>query len=119
MCRLIKRLIPSICMGASKRIMMRESETLPVSMARFANVAFQTVHSWFRTKVEKAQPISAPSDIRRYFVTSEESGLLCLFAAIYGENLDIYFPKLTEDLHLMKFSDIAKEYLSQEGIRTF
>ena len=116
---------PVNMMGASKRIMemflMRESETLPVSMARFANVAFSdgSLLHGFERRVEKAQPISAPSDIRRYFVTSEESGILCLFAAIYGENLDIYFPKLTEDLHLLKFSDIAREYLSHKGYEPF
>ena len=57
------------------------------------------------------QPISAPFDVKRYFVTPQESGELCLMSCLIGQNRDIYFPKLSEDLHLITFSDIAKKYL--------
>jgi FlaA1/EpsC-like NDP-sugar epimerase len=65
----------------------------------------------------KRQPIVAPNDVRRYFVTPEEAGLLCLFSCVLGERNDIFFPKLSEDLHLSKFSDIAVAYLRALGKR--
>jgi FlaA1/EpsC-like NDP-sugar epimerase len=108
-------------MGASKRIMemflMRRSLDINISTARFANVAFSDgslLHS-FNQRIEKKQPIAAPKDIKRYFVTPQESGELCLMSCIYGENRDIFFPKLNEDLHLMSFADIAIEYLKDKG----
>ena len=76
-------------------------------MARFANVAFSdgSLLHGFNKRIEKKQPIVAPNDIKRYFVTPEESGELCLMSCIYGENRDIFFPKLNENLHLIKFSE--------------
>lgn len=112
---------PVNMMGASKRIMelfmRRESQGIPISMARFANVAFSdgSLLHGFNQRLMKGQPISAPSDVRRYFVTPKESGELCLLSAIYGENLDIFFPKLSEKLHLERFSDIARRFLEQHG----
>ena len=112
---------PVNMMGASKRIMemflMRESATLPVSTARFANVAFSdgSLLHGFNQRFAKRQPISAPHDVRRYFVTPQESGELCLMSALLGENRDIFFPKLSEDLHLTTFSDIAVRYLEALG----
>ena len=112
---------PVNMMGASKRIMemflMRESETMPISMARFANVAFSdgSLLHGFNQRLQKNQPIAAPNDVKRYFVTPQESGELCMLAAIYGENLDVFFPKLSETLHLTKFSDIAERYLVNHG----
>lgn len=112
---------PVNMMGASKRIMemfaMRESMEINISMARFANVAFSDgslLHS-FNQRIAKKQPIVAPSDVRRYFVTPEESGELCLMSCLLGENRDIFFPKLSEDLHLTTFSDIAIRFLEQNG----
>jgi FlaA1/EpsC-like NDP-sugar epimerase len=64
----------------------------------------------------KQQPLSAPNDIQRYFVTPEESGELCLLAAIYGDNLDVFFPKLSESLHLTRFSEIAERFLNLHGL---
>lgn len=112
---------PVNMMGASKRIMelflFERSKQIQISTARFANVAFSdgSLLHGFIQRLNKAQPIVAPNDVRRYFVTPEEAGLLCLFSAILGDNNDIFFPKLTEDLHLTKFSDIAVAYLQQIG----
>ena len=108
-------------MGASKRIMerflMRESERLPVSMARFANVAFSdgSLLHGFNQRLAKRQPIAAPNDVRRYFVTDTESGQLCLLSCLLGQNRDILFPKLSERLHLITFADIAVRYLAARG----
>ncbi|MEY8239856.1 MAG: UDP-N-acetylglucosamine 4,6-dehydratase [Cycloclasticus sp.] len=112
---------PVNMMGASKRIMemflMRRSENISISTARFANVAFSdgSLLHGFNQRIQKRQPIVAPKDIKRYFVTPQESGELCLMSCIFGENRDIFFPKLSESLHLMTFSDIAEKYLAQIG----
>ena len=116
---------PVNMMGASKRIMemflMRESETMPISMARFANVAFSdgSLLHGFNQRLAKRQPFSAPNDVRRYFVTPQESGELCLMSGLLGENREIFFPKLSEHLHLITFSDIAERYLRQMGYEPF
>lgn len=112
---------PVNMMGASKRIMemfvMRKSQQMNVSMARFANVAFSdgSLLHGFNQRLEKRQPIVAPNDIKRYFVTPQESGELCLMSCIFGENRDIFFPKLSENLHLISFADIAVKYLKGKG----
>ncbi|RKM57902.1 SDR family NAD(P)-dependent oxidoreductase [Butyrivibrio sp. CB08] len=112
---------PVNMMGASKRIMEmflnRRSETMPVSTARFANVAFSdgSLLYGFNRRIEKNQPLSAPCDVRRYFVTPKESGQLCLMSCLTGENRDIYFPKLDEELNLVTFSSIAEKYLENLG----
>src|SRR6056297_1968551 len=116
---------PVNMMGASKRIMemflMRESEEIPVSTARFANVAFSdgSLLHGFNQRFAKKQPISAPRDVRRYFVTAEESGQLCLMSCLLGENRNIFFPKLSEHLHLTTFSEIAIRYLAARGFDAF
>jgi FlaA1/EpsC-like NDP-sugar epimerase len=108
---------PVNMMGASKRIMemflMRRSLELPVSTARFANVAFSdgSLLYGFNRRMEKEQPLSAPNDVRRYFVTPQESGELCLMSCLLGENRDIFFPKLDYNLNLITFSEIAERYL--------
>ncbi|MDA9066878.1 UDP-N-acetylglucosamine 4,6-dehydratase [Flavobacteriales bacterium] len=112
---------PVNMMGGSKRIMemflMKKSKEIKISTARFANVAFSdgSLLHGFDQRIKKMQPIAAPSDIRRYFVIPEESGELCLMSTIFGENRDIYFPKLEENLHLISFADIAKRYLDSLG----
>jgi FlaA1/EpsC-like NDP-sugar epimerase len=116
---------PVNMMGASKRIMEmfvhRNSLNINVSMARFANVAFSdgSLLHGFNQRIEKNQPIVAPNDIKRYFVTPEESGELCLMSCIFGENRDIFFPKLSEDLHLISFADIAVKYLKTKGYEPY
>ena len=116
---------PVNMMGASKRIMemflMRESLNQDISMARFANVAFSdgSLLHGFNQRFAKNQPISAPSDVRRYFVTPQESGELCLLSGMLGSNRDIFFPKLSEKLHLITFSEIAVKYLIERGYEPF
>jgi FlaA1/EpsC-like NDP-sugar epimerase len=116
---------PVNMMGASKRIMemfaMRRSEQIEISMARFANVAFSdgSLLHGFNLRLEKQQPIVAPNDIKRYFVTPQESGELCLMSCIFGENRDVFFPKLSENLHLITFADIAVKYLKTKGFKPF
>ena len=116
---------PVNMMGASKRIMemflMRESLTQDISMARFANVAFSdgSLLHGFNQRFLKRQPFSAPNDVRRYFVTQQESGELCLLSGLLGENRDIFFPKLSEKLHLITFSEIAKSYLKERGYKPY
>ena len=113
---------PVNMMGASKRIMEmfvnRRSKDIDVSMARFANVAFSdgSLLHGFNKRIEKKQPIVAPNDVKRYFVIPEESGELCLMSCIFGENRDVFFPKLNENLNLIKFSDIALLYLKEKGL---
>lgn len=112
---------PVNMMGASKRIMemflMRRSLDINISTARFANVAFSdgSLLHGFNQRIQKRQPIVAPQDIKRYFVTPKESGELCLMSCIFGENRDIFFPKLSEELHLITFAEIAVKYLKQIG----
>jgi len=113
---------PVNMMGASKRIMemflMRRSLQMHISTARFANVAFSdgSLLHGFNQRLEKRQPIVAPNDVRRYFVTPKESGELCLMSCIFGDNRDIFFPKLSEELHLISFADIAVKYLAEKGL---
>ena len=116
---------PVNMMGASKRIMemflMRRSLDIKISTARFANVAFSdgSLLHGFNQRIQKRQPIVAPLDIKRYFVTPKESGELCLMSCIFGENRDIFFPKLSEVLHLISFADIAVKYLEQIGYEPY
>lgn len=116
---------PVNMMGASKRIMemflMRESETMNISTARFANVAFSdgSLLHGFNQRFAKQQPLAAPNDVRRYFVTPQESGELCLLSCLLGDNRDIFFPKLSEQLHLTTFSSIAERYIRNLGFEPF
>ena len=116
---------PVNMMGGSKRIMemflMRESININISTARFANVAFSdgSLLHGFNQRLIKKQPIVAPKDVKRYFVLPEESGELCLLSTLFGENRDIFFPKLNEQLHLVTFSHIAKSYLKSRGYEPY
>lgn len=116
---------PVNMMGASKRIMemflMRRSKDIKISTARFANVAFSdgSLLHGFNQRIQKRQPIVAPNDIKRYFVTPQESGELCLMSTIFGGNRDIFFPKLNEQLDLISFADIAVKYLADIGYKPY
>jgi len=116
---------PVSMMGASKRIMemflMQRSKEISISTARFANVAFSdgSLLFGFNQRLQKQQPLVAPSDVKRYFVTQKESGELCLMSCIFGENRDIFFPKLSEELHLITFSAIAERYLKDRGYKPY
>jgi len=112
---------PVNMMGASKRIMemflMFHSRDFPISTARFVNVAFSdgSLLYGFNRRMEKEQPLSVPSDVRRYFVTQQEAGELCLVSCLLGENRDIFFPKLDYGLSLLSFGEIAERYLNNLG----
>ena len=112
---------PVNMMGASKRIMellmMRASAKIPVSTARFANVAFSdgSLLDGFNYRLRKRQPLSAPSDVKRYFITEEEAGALCMLSSFVGNNSELFFPKLNPDDHLVSFADIAHTYLVNRG----
>jgi UDP-N-acetylglucosamine 4,6-dehydratase len=116
---------PVNMMGASKRIMelflMRESVDMNISTARFANVAYSdgSLLHGFKMRMEKHQPIVAPNDVRRYFVSKEESGQLCLMSTILGDNRDIFFPKLDAERHLIKFSDLATDFVKSRGYQPY
>lgn len=116
---------PINMMGGSKRIMemflMRESFRQKISMARFANVAFSDgslLHGFNQRFINK-QPLSAPKGIKRYFITPQESGELCLMSCLLGHNRQIFFPKLSHKLKLISFTDIAERYLSQKGFSIY
>ena len=112
---------PVNMMGASKRIMelflAREGSQQSISMARFANVAFSdgSLLDGFKKRIEQKQPITAPLDIRRYFVTPSEAGELCLLSGFLGKNQEIFFPKLSSDLNLELFSNIAIRFVENLG----
>jgi len=116
---------PVNMMGGSKRIMemflMRESQHIDISTARFANVAFSdgSLLHGFNQRLEKKQPIVAPSDVKRYFVVPQESGELCLLSSLLGQNRDIFFPKLSEELHLITFAEIAEKFLHRKGFEPY
>jgi len=113
---------PANLMGATKRIMedmlfASEAGQTVVSTARFANVAFSdgSLLHGFRQRLVRRQPISAPVDTRRYFVTGEESGILCLLSTVLGAHREIFFPKLDPDQELETFSVIAERFLRANG----
>ena len=116
---------PVNMMGASKRIMemflMQKSNNINISTSRFANVAFSdgSLLYGFMQRVQKRQPISAPQDVQRYFVTPKESGQLCLLSGLLGNNKEIFFPKLSNELNLISFDKIAIEYLINLGYEPY
>ena len=120
-----KSVRPANLMGASKafmeRIFLSRANEMPFCSARFANVAFSdgSLLHGFNQRFARRQPISAPNDVKRYFVTPKESGELCLMSCLLGENRDIFFPKLSANLHLITFSEIAKKYLLSLGFEPY
>jgi FlaA1/EpsC-like NDP-sugar epimerase len=116
---------PVNMMGATKRLMellmMRASTDVRVSSARFANVAFSdgSLPDAFTYRVRKRQPLSAPRDVQRYFITDKEAAALCMMAAFVGHNRETLFPKLSRELRLMTFADIACNYLESIGYSPF
>ena len=111
---------PVNIMGASKRIMedviFSYSDKFPVKTARFANVAFSngSLPAGFLSRIQKLQPLSAPSDVKRYFVSSEESGQICMLSCMIGANREIFFPRLEEE-QMMTFDKIATALLEEYG----
>ena len=113
---------PVNIMGASKKMMeemiMAYSDKLPIKTARFANVAFSngSLPLGFLDRLSKQQPWSCPLGIRRFFVSPQESGELCLMASIMGESGDIFFPKLDEEKDMIPFDRIALDLLKELGL---
>lgn len=111
---------PVNIMGASKKIMedmiMAYSTRFKISTARFANVAFSngSLLAGFIERLMKRQPLSSPNDVKRYFVSPDESGQICMLACILGNNREIFFPKLGEE-QMMTFSSIADRFLQSLG----
>ena len=111
---------PVNIMGASKRIMedlvMAYNKYFKVTTARFANVAFSNgslPDGWLH-RLQKKQPLAAPSDVKRYFVSPEESGQICMLACILGKPGEVFFPKLGED-QMLTFSAICDDFVKAEG----
>lgn len=113
---------PVNIMGASKRIMedlvMAYNRYYKVTTARFANVAFSNgslPDGWLH-RLQKKQPVVAPNDVRRYFVSPEESGQICMLACILGKGGEIFFPKLKES-QMLTFSEICSDFIEAEGFK--
>jgi FlaA1/EpsC-like NDP-sugar epimerase len=109
-------------MGASKKLMedliMSYSEIIPITTARFANVAFSNGSLLFgyKERLAKGQPLSCPSDIKRFFVSPEESGQICMLACILGQSGNIFFPKL-EESQMEYFKNITDRYIEALGYK--
>jgi FlaA1/EpsC-like NDP-sugar epimerase len=112
---------PTNFMGATKRamelILLRSNPVISVSMARFANVAFSngSLLEGFENRVKKNQPISAPRDVKRFFMTDAEAGIICLMSCLYGKHSEIFFPNNSEQIKLTAFADVVKNYLHYKG----
>ncbi len=111
---------PVNVMGASKKLMeeviLAYSQEMHIATARFANVAFSngSLLAGFIERIMKRQPLASPLDVKRYFVSPEESGQICLLACILGDSGDIFFPKLKEE-QMITFSSIATQFLKELG----
>lgn len=112
---------PVNMMGATKRIMellmIQKSFEIPISTARFANVAFSdgSLLFGFDHRIKLFQPLSVPKDVKRYFITAKESGELCLLSGLLGKNREIYFPKLVQNFELISLKEITINYVNQIG----
>lgn len=113
---------PVNIMGCSKKVMeemiMAYSSKFPITTARFANVAFSngSLLAGFIDRMMKRQPLSSPNDVKRYFVSPDESGQICMLACMLGKSGEIFFPKLGEE-QMMTFSSIADKFLSDLGYK--
>lgn len=116
---------PVNMMGASKRIMelflMKYADKIDISTARFANVAFSdgSLLNSYLYRIQKTQPIVAPDDVKRYFITPSESGILCLLSGLLGQNLEIFFPKLDPEKDMLTFWEIAQKFLKTLGYEPY
>lgn len=115
---------PVNIMGASKRVMedmvMAYSDRFPVTSARFANVAFSngSLPDGWVSRLMKRQPLVSPSDVKRYFVSPEESGQICMLACILGNSGEVFFPKLGED-QMITFSSFCKKFIETAGYKEY
>ena len=112
---------PANMMGATKRVMellmIKRSLEIPISTARFANVAFSdgSLLFGFDHRMKLFQPLSVPKDVKRYFITAKESGELCLMSGLMGNNREIFFPKLVKNFNLISLKEITIKYVNQMG----
>ena len=115
---------PVNIMGASKRVMedmvMAYSDRFPITSARFANVAFSngSLPDGWVARLMKRQPLVSPSDVKRYFVSPEESGQICMLACILGNSGEVFFPKLGED-QMITFSSFCKKFIETAGYKEY
>jgi len=113
---------PVNLMGASKKLMeeviLAYSKFIPITTARFANVAFSngSLLQGFMERLAKKQPLSAPSDVKRYFVSAEEAGQICLLSCVMGNSGEIFFPKLDAQTDTHTFAEIAGLFLNAHGL---
>jgi FlaA1/EpsC-like NDP-sugar epimerase len=113
---------PVNAMGCSKRAMevllLSQRYQHPVSFARFANVAFSdgSLLDGFKRRIEKRQPLSAPKEISRYFITPEEAGILCLFSLVFGQNAEVFLPENKNELRPVKFEQILRNILKEKNL---
>lgn len=115
-----KSVSPANLMGATKNLMEQVlfcREDVVASSARFANVAFSagSLLEGFDNRIAKRQPLAAPTDVKRYFISHQEAGQLCLLAAFLGDHREVFFPALTPDEDLKSFADIAALVLAEQG----
>ena len=116
-----KSVRPANLMGATKnlmeRVLFKEGTTAVATTARFANVAFSagSLLEGFEHRLRKRQPIAAPTDVQRYFMSHQEAGELCLLAGFLGEHRQVFFPKMRSAENLKSFSDIAAAFLRHHG----
>ena len=116
---------PVNIMGASKKLMedmiLSYSKHIKISTARFANVAFSngSLLYGFVMRMSKSQPLSCPIDVKRFFVTPEEAGEICMLACILGESGEIYFPKMEKENDLINFAEILNLYLKDAGFEPY
>ncbi|MCC7015880.1 MAG: polysaccharide biosynthesis protein [Rhodospirillales bacterium] len=117
-----KSVRPVSLMGATKNLMEKALFSRPggftATSARFANVAFSagSLLEGFENRLAKGQPLSAPNDVRRYFISHEEAAQLCLLACFLGRDREVFFPKLAATEHLISFPDIASLLLAERGL---
>lgn len=118
-----KSVRPANLMGATKNLMEKVLFSRPgafvATSARFANVAFSagSLLEGFENRLAKGQPLAAPSDVRRYFISHEEAAQLCLLACFLGEDRQVFFPKLSASEHLIGFPEIAAALLAERGLK--
>ncbi|QDV44212.1 UDP-N-acetyl-alpha-D-glucosamine C6 dehydratase [Stieleria neptunia] len=116
-----KSVRPANIMGASKALMERvflaHSGSMPFTSARFANVAFSagSLLDSFQYRLAKRQPFSAPNDVKRYFISHEEAGQLCLLGCFLGNNKEIFYPQFKQELDMLSFAEIARLFLRSKG----
>lgn len=116
-----KAVRPANLMGASKafmeRVLLSRSDAMNVSSARFANVAYSdgSLLHGFNQRMARRQPLSAPSDIRRYFISHREAAQLCLLSAFIGNNREIFYPKMFSEQDALSFADLARQHLAEYG----